>query len=228
MTHHRRHERHGRRLCRDDPAATSRGMSRRHDPAATPPRAPNRRSDVRRLSHQSVHAARSFAESGDRTRGRRRAARSPRAHADRPADGSGRVRRGGARQRARLLRPMGAARRAASGVRRVARRQQGEQPAEGGAHLRPRRQGLQVRRHRQAARRSICRRSCSGTSITSSCSTASRRIACSSTIPRRDRAPSPTRNSTARIPASSSRSSRARSSSQAARRPIWSRRFAAA
>ncbi len=50
------------------------------------------------------------------------------------------------------LRAVGAARRSPRAVRRVARRQQGEQRPQGRAQLRLRRQGLQVRRARKAVR----------------------------------------------------------------------------
>ena len=124
---------------------------------------PARRDTVRCESGAPAAATRS---------GRHRGA--PGANADRPADGSGRVRRRRARQRARLFRPLGAARRAAPGLRRLARRQQGQQLAEGGAHATASTPRATSTTHRQAARRSSSRRSCSGTSTTSSCSTASR------------------------------------------------------
>ncbi len=59
------------------------------------------------------------------------------AHAHRAADGGGRVRRRGARHRPRPLRPLGAAGGAAHRLRRVARRQQGEQRGQGRAPVRP-------------------------------------------------------------------------------------------
>ena len=63
--------------------------------------------------------------------------------ADRHPDGGRGVRRGGAGDGARLLRPVRAARGAARRLRRLARRQQGAQHREGGARVRPAEQGLQ-------------------------------------------------------------------------------------
>ncbi len=65
-------------------------------------------------------------------------------HADRPADGGGRVRGRGPGHRPRPLRPLGAAGRAAHRLRRVARRQQGEQHRQGRPPVRPGGQGVQA------------------------------------------------------------------------------------
>ncbi len=73
-------------------------------------------------------------------------------------------------------------------MRRLARRQQGQQRPQGGAQVRPRGQGLQVRDAREALRARRCRSSSSGTSTTSSCSRASRGARSTSTIRRRVRA----------------------------------------
>ena len=62
--------------------------------------------------------------------------KAPGPHANRPPDGDGGMRRGGARHRARLLRTARAARGTARDLRRLARRQQGQRHRAGGAELR--------------------------------------------------------------------------------------------
>ena len=161
----------GRQGPRHPPHQRNAGAGGDHD--AKPPSARSGRS-----AHQAAdgagwiaaHRLRSGRNGQRRYRGASRGlfAANDQADADHPADGSGRMRRRGAGDGARLSRRMGPAGAAAHRLRRVARRQQGEQHPQGGARF-----GLAAKGFRKEPStlqlHCRCPASSTGTSITSWC-----------------------------------------------------------